>query len=171
MEYIVTKTKYIGNDSETHEERFEGTAQEIAELLKLTNGMNEVINVQNITFPQMVNSEEMIKAISDLPRIIKEKTKSKDENVFTLDDIEEFKKGKMAVNCKTEELAKEFLGALSDSGFRWIGRKDFEGRYEWCNYEEDTCYNCYEEGDKELQYSGIDYFKNNGYKIKEFKGW
>lgn len=154
MEYIITKTKYVGNDSETFEERFEGTAHEIAELLKLTNGMGEIrigkfapINDSGITVGRC-----------------------EDNDIFTLSDMKDFKNEKIAVNCKTKELAISLLCKLEELGIRWEDDCCDLDETEWDNYGENTCYT-YDSEYKHLEYSDVDFYKEKGYKIKEFKGW
>lgn len=73
MEYTITRTKWQHGDiSDEHVERFEGTAQEIAELLRLTNGMSEVVNLHNVNFPCLhTNSKDMEEIISKLSETMK----------------------------------------------------------------------------------------------------
>ena len=53
---------------------------------------------------------------------------------------EGFKNGKIAVHCKTEEEAKEFINECYKHGISW--RHSCENETNWKLYEKDTYYNC-----------------------------
>ena len=84
--------------------------------------------------------------------------------LFKESDLEFFKEGNLAVNCKTEELAKEFLAWCVSKGIKTIGDNTFFSTYK--NY---TCYVVFNRTG--INFSGLVYFEENGYFIKEFKGF
>lgn len=81
-------------------------------------------------------------------------------------DIEEFKKGDIVINCKTEKESIDLFKYLDDKGIIWCSR-DKLTKYNIRNYEfgRETCYRFDETG---LSYSSIDFY-NRYYKIYEWE--
>ena len=70
-----------------------------------------------------------------------------------------------AVNCKTEEEAREFLGFLHEKGFEWSTGEAVLSKTYWSRYEEMTAYSWY----LGFGYSDVDWHKENGYTLVAFK--
>ena len=66
-------------------------------------------------------------------------------------NLEDFKKRKFVVNCRTEEESKKFLKYLDGTGIR--GCKSAM----WVNYRKDTCYSFHQGG---LAISSCDYYES-----------
>ena len=81
-------------------------------------------------------------------------------------DMEEFKKGDIVINCKTEKESIDLFKYLDDKGIIWCSR-DKLTKYNIKNYEfgRETCYRFDETG---LSYSSIDFY-NRYYKIYELE--
>lgn len=81
-------------------------------------------------------------------------------------DIEEFKKGDIVINCKTEKESIDLFKYLDDEGIIWCSR-DKLTKYNIRNYEfgRETCYRFDETG---LSYSSIGFY-NRYYKIYEWE--
>ena len=79
-------------------------------------------------------------------------------------NIEEFKKGNIVINCKTEKESIDLFKYLDDKGIIWCSR-DKLTKYNIKNYEfgRETCYRFDETG---LSYSSIDFYDRH-YKIYE----
>lgn len=78
----------------------------------------------------------------------------------------DFLNGKLVVNCKTEELANEFLEYCHLQGITWCTGKYLISHNNWDNYNEETCYI----NDCGFSFSNVDYYKSNNYTIVEFNG-
>ena len=90
MEYTITSSKWNGENNEEFTESFSGTPKEIAELLKLTNGMGEESdNVKKSLFKDIKNA------------LNKKEIRAKD-----------LIESSIAIHCETKELAMEFLQKL-----------------------------------------------------------
>lgn len=50
------------------------------------------------------------------------------------------KDNKIAVNCKTEEEAKDFCLKMHEQGMRWLTKERYSEKIEYAIYEEKTCY-------------------------------
>lgn len=74
---------------------------------------------------------------------------------------QEFKDGTIAVNCKNESLAVEFLDYCVNNGLNW--HVITSG---WKDYEQETCYS----NNMSLGYSYKSYYHSHNYKIVEFQG-
>ena len=71
----------------------------------------------------------------------------------------------IAIHCDTYDKSDRLLGLLINNGYYW----DMPlGHTCWNNYKENTCY-CLSDSGNSIQYSGLDYFKKNGYEIIEFE--
>ena len=81
-------------------------------------------------------------------------------------DLKEFKNKNIAVNCKTEEDAKEFLKYLAGKGIGWEYVSILEESY-YYKHEKETCY-CLNDDDK-LAYTNIDYCKLYHYTIYNYQ--
>jgi len=57
-------------------------------------------------------------------------------------DWDSFVKGKICINCYTEELAVEFLNFCKGKGMKWRNGDDLNKDSEWYQYEKETCYFC-----------------------------
>lgn len=81
-------------------------------------------------------------------------------------DIEEFKKGDIVINCKTEKESIDLFKYLDDEGIIWYSR-DKLTKYNIKNYEfgRETCYRFDETG---LSYSSIGFY-DRYYKIYEWE--
>lgn len=81
-------------------------------------------------------------------------------------DMEEFKKGDIVINCKTEKESIDLFKYLDDEGIIWCSR-DKLTKYNIRNYEfgRETCYRFDETG---LSYSSIDFY-DRYYKIYEWE--
>lgn len=81
-------------------------------------------------------------------------------------NVEEFKKGDIVINCKTEKESIDLFKYLDDKGIIWCSR-DKLTKYNIKNYEfgRETCYRFDETG---LSYSSIDFY-NRYYKIYEWE--
>lgn len=81
-------------------------------------------------------------------------------------DIEEFKKGDIVINCKTEKESIDLFKYLDDEGIIWCSR-DKLTKYNIRNYEfgRETCYRFDETG---LSYSSIGFY-DRYYKIYEWE--
>ena len=79
---------------------------------------------------------------------------------------DDFKQGKIAVNCRTEDSANEFLKYCYNKGLKWgSGASLLELNY-WHNYESKMCYSYHNGMTKE----NIDYYQGEEYIITEFNG-
>ena len=76
-------------------------------------------------------------------------------------------KHNMSIHCDTLEKSRALIGYLMKKGFYWFDGSVFKETC-WDNYKEDTCY-CLSDSGNSIQYSGLDYFKENGYEIIEFE--
>jgi hypothetical protein len=81
---------------------------------------------------------------------------------FTKKDWQDFVEGKIAVNCKTEELAREFI-----NGEKIKKIADWNGNTYWNHYKENMTYSKI----SKLGFCDKGYYVNQGLIIKEFKGW
>lgn len=81
-------------------------------------------------------------------------------------DIEEFKKGDIVINCKTEKESIDLFKYLDGKGIIWCSRNKLT-KYNIKNYEfeRETCYRFDEIG---LSYSSIDFY-DRYYKIYEWE--
>jgi len=86
-------------------------------------------------------------------------------------DIEDFLNGKIAVNCRTEEDAKEFLNRLKVYyGIFWHSDSDLSKKINWYEYKNQTCYfSLTYVGNKCLQYSDIDYYIEEGRTVFQYR--
>jgi len=73
---------------------------------------------------------------------------------------------KVVVNCKTEELANQFLKMADKFGYKWCSVQSYIGNNRWERYKDKTCYEI-----NISSYCGIDYYKDANYKIIEFNGF
>jgi len=79
---------------------------------------------------------------------------------------DDFKQGKLAVNCRTEDSANEFLKYCHNKGLKWgSGASLLELNY-WHNYESKMCYSHHNGMTKE----NVDYYQKEEYIITEFNG-
>lgn len=82
-------------------------------------------------------------------------------------DLEYFKNNKVAINCETEEEAKELFKILKEYGVKWWGDVELNiDETHWNDYQENTYYEI--NTINELSYS-YNFYKNNNYKIIKFK--
>ncbi|HCL4447071.1 TPA: hypothetical protein N2D16_002676 [Clostridium botulinum] len=69
----------------------------------------------------------------------------------------EFSKGKLVVNCKTEQEANMFLNYLHNKGIKWYWNLRLIEKSYFYDYEENTCYRMATSGD--LEYENLDFYK------------
>ena len=115
---------------------------------------------------KVIESGKVIKRKKNKP--IKEKidnAKISDENVF-----DRFLKGeKIAINCETEEEAKNLFAILNRQGVKWIESEELSiDDTEWARYEKDTCY---DNSERELQFGSSACYERQGYTIVKFKDY
>jgi len=77
---------------------------------------------------------------------------------------DKFIKGLVTVNCKTEELAKEFLSHCHNEGIKWSDGDSLISQNEWNNYKSKTCY----WGDSGISYSEIYDYNVRNNNVVEF---
>lgn len=107
------------------------------------------------------NPEKSVKAIFN-PSISKE----------NLNLIKGMIEGKWVLNCKTEEVAKELLKYLDSKGYAWTSGYSLVEDTHFTSYKSETCYSrIYNQGSKDVSYSGSEFYKKEGVVIKEFKGF
>lgn len=77
---------------------------------------------------------------------------------------DEFKEGKFAVHCKTEEEAKDFCKRMHEEGLKWCSGESYlkETNYKFC--EEEMCY-------IRGGFSPYQYYKSKGCKILEWSDY
>ena len=75
------------------------------------------------------------------------------------------KHNKIAVNCKTEEEAKDFCRQMHEHGMRWCDDESFLKATEYAIHEEKTCYS----GSGTI--GSFAYFIGKGYKILEWSDY
>lgn len=77
---------------------------------------------------------------------------------------DEFKEGKFAVHCKTEEEAKDFCKQMHEHEMEWCSGESYlkETNYRFC--EEEMCY-------IRGEFSPYQYYKSKGYKILEWSDY
>lgn len=75
-------------------------------------------------------------------------------------DLESFKRGEFAVNCRTEQDAKSFMNYLCNNNIKWCTGKDANKfNFNWEHYKSNTSYSFIKDG---LTYCGIDYDLSGG---------
>jgi hypothetical protein len=79
------------------------------------------------------------------------------------DFLNEYKKQKISVNCKTEQEATEFCKWMHNKGLAWRDGEPYIGNTYWFMYESKTCY----KGNG--MYGHIDYDERNGYTILSYE--
>lgn len=80
-------------------------------------------------------------------------------------DWNEFKSDKVAVHCKTEKEAKDFIKIAYDNWVEWnVSDRDITN---FCYYRNETCYAYY----GSIEYSSIEFYYNNDYKIIEWSDY
>jgi len=83
---------------------------------------------------------------------------------------DDFQNSRLIVNCKTEDLAKEFLNYCQSKDFNWAFNRPTEINY-WDKYKENTFYGG---SDNHLWYNDIsdyDHYFSERYTLVEFKGF
>lgn len=75
----------------------------------------------------------------------------------------EFKKDKIAVWCKTEEIAKDFLKECDKRGLKWIDGSTATSDTHYKLYGAKTCYTC------QISYCPKGFFEDGDFKIIEWK--
>jgi len=83
--------------------------------------------------------------------------------------LNNFIKGEFAVNCRTDDLANEFLNYCHKSNLTWCSGEELTGNNEWGKYQEETSYFYDKYG---MEFSPANYYeKNRGLIIIEFTGF
>jgi len=82
-------------------------------------------------------------------------------------DLEEYKSKDIAINCETEEEAREFFNILIMNGIdKWRGGEKLDNNQGyWIFHKQDTCY-CYIDNN-EIVYANKDWTQNKIYKFKD----
>lgn len=81
-------------------------------------------------------------------------------------NFDEWKGKEVVMHCKTEEEAKDFCRVMHDAGRKWVSGETYEKNTFWEAYTIDTCY-----AFNANQYSGREYFKEEGYTILEWSDY
>lgn len=81
-------------------------------------------------------------------------------------DWDKFKNEKIAVNCRTEEAAKEFIEECYKRGLKW--KNSLRNATFHNIYEEQTAYVFNYSGFNSLEYASAPWYEKNGYKIVEY---
>ena len=82
--------------------------------------------------------------------------------------INDFIKGKYAVNCKTEKLADEFLSYCNKLGIKWCTGETLVSYNQWEIYKQETSYHCNQFG---VQFSSVGLYEREcEYIVIEFAG-
>ena len=76
--------------------------------------------------------------------------------------IKDLKNDEIAINCRTEEEAIEFLTYLDSKGLKWQDGANLIGEPCWKTYDEDTCYVLSPKG---IEFSPVDFYLGKGYYI------
>ena len=112
------------------------------------------------------NRDGLLKVIES-GKVIERKNKGK-----VVDEVAVFdrflKGGKIAINCETEEEAKELFTILNRQGVKWVEESEELpiGNTEWICYKKDTCYDNSEGG---LEFGSISCYERDNFKIIKFK--
>ena len=80
---------------------------------------------------------------------------------------DKFSRNKVVVNCKTEELSKEFLTYCASKSIKWITGFELV-KTNWNTYEENTCYYCF---DNDLSFGQVRVALKENYKVVIFEGF
>ena len=92
---------------------------------------------------------------------------------FTKNDMDDFRTKKIGVNCKTKELAIEFLSLLDEDGWYWLSqsskRDKLSNFHSFYCYGEREVYHAYNNRIAHFQLNA--YSHNHEYTIKSFEGW
>jgi hypothetical protein len=84
-------------------------------------------------------------------------------------DISEFKENDIAVLCKTEEIANEFLKILDGYGLTWLDGYSLIDLNNWSDEYEATCYVYFRDFyDSGIRYNAEYFYIEKGYKIIDF---
>ena len=78
-------------------------------------------------------------------------------------DLEKFKNENIAINCDTEEKAKDLLHFLGENGVVWCSDEDLTEDICWRCYEENTCYDFDEDDD------GLTFCNTNDYNDLDYE--
>lgn len=74
---------------------------------------------------------------------------------------------KIAVRCKTEEIANNFLEMCDKKGMTWFNGEGLLSNNKYsCN--KNICYT-YDDFDEAIGYDNLDYYKQNGYTIRDWE--
>lgn len=79
---------------------------------------------------------------------------------------EDFKNGKVAVNCDTKEKAKDFLKECDKQKIKWLSGENASDQTIWKAYKNQTVYGCFL---GVLVYESVIYFKNIDITIIEWE--
>ena len=86
--------------------------------------------------------------------------------------LERAKSEKIAIHTPTKAQAITFLKALDKKGYVWLSGENLATETYYEDYERNTCYTFYDfHGnllDKEIVYSPLDWYQDEGYTIIEF---
>lgn len=71
----------------------------------------------------------------------------------------------LAVHCRSQSLAKEFLSIADFLGYKWSTGTSYKEKDNWGVYKEDTCYYIKRGG-----YGNREYYESCGFKIIDYNG-
>ena len=91
-------------------------------------------------------------------------------------DWDKFKNDKIAVHCKTEDEAVDFLKECEKADIKWCSYdKNISKKTQWFYYKEDTCYRFWNTPHRDinngLMVSPLEYYKSVNYKIIEWSDY
>ena len=81
--------------------------------------------------------------------------------------LEMFKNGKIALNCETEEIAKELMQWCFDNDLKYYEDQDTDNETHFCGYFDKTCYEYGIYIKNQLGYCDIDWYKFRGVEIEK----
>ncbi len=130
--------------------------------------MEDVVLVEHQGVKSAVAISEL-RPITDKSHVACEQLKTS-ETAFNWDD---FKTGKIAVHCETEELARDFLGQCQNKGLMWTEGQmvTSDGPTHWEYYRDHTAYSLYDHRVNVLglKYSPVALYEEDGYEIVKWK--
>lgn len=84
-------------------------------------------------------------------------------------NLDKMKQENVVVHCDTEDKARKLLTVLKEDGYVWSGlNKDLLRDIEYKKHHTNTCYRIPYLDEKEISFSGYDFYDKNNYKIISF---
>lgn len=110
---------------------------------------------------------DAIKMVKNVNTVVEYKENNEIINIANRIQIIDLIEKDIAINCKTEESAEEFLTMLQEKSFKWRGGKqNLLNSICWDEYKDKTCYILEEHN--EITYCDMEYCLENDYKIFEY---